>query len=268
MKKTTRFFLSVLFITAVYVACGPQSQTAEIEGMEFDSVVVDSVARLLDIPDAPTCELSLSIQYAKGGKAELINDTLLRSGILTPDYLSLDQQKLTVKESVDSFVCRYITDYLKDYRELYVADRDHGASYNCIYKVKTRTRSNNKNVLNYIAEIFSYGGGAHGIKQTLVRNFDVKTGHLITLDDIFVSGYEDAMKAKIVEKMSSKFKVKDLQALQEKYIFADSHVYVPENFILEDKKIIFIYCEDEIAPHDVGEIRLTFYKGEISTYLK
>ena len=76
------------------------------------------------------------------------------------------------------------------------------------------------------------------------------------------------MKAKIVEKMSSKFKVKDLQALQDKYIFADSHVYVPENFILEDNKIIFIYCEDEIAPHDVGEIRLTFYKGEISTYLK
>ena len=237
MKKTTRFFLSVIFITAVLAACGPQSQTAEIEGMEFDSVVVDSVARLLDIPDAPTCELSLSIQYAKGGKAEQINDTLLRSGILTPDYLSLDQRKLTVKESVDSFVCRYITDYLKD-------------------------------VLNYIAEVFSYGGGAHGIKQTLVRNFDVKTGHLITLDDLFVSGYEDAMKAKIVEKMSSKFKVKDLQALQDKYIFADSHVYVPENFILEDNKIIFIYCEDEIAPHDVGEIRLTFYKGEISTYLK
>ena len=240
MKKTTRFFLSVIFITAVLVACGPQSQTAEIEGMEFDSVVVDSVARLLDIPDAPTCELSLSIQYAKGGKAEQINDTLLRSGILTPDYLSLDQRKLTVKESVDSFVCRYITDYLKDYRDLYISDRDHGASYNCIYKVKTRTRSNKMNVLNYIAEIFSYGGGAHGIKQTLVRNFDVKTGHLITLDDLFVSGYEDAMKAKIVEKMSSKFKVKDLQALQDKYIFADSHVYVPENFILEDNKIIFI----------------------------
>ena len=212
---------------------------------------------------------------------------LARAFVKDPELLILDEplhglddmNRQLVKNVINTFslrknktiimVTHYQEEYLKDYRDLYISDRDHGASYNCIYKVKTRTRSSNKmNVLNYIAEIFSYGGGAHGIKQTLVRNFDVKTGHLITLDDLFVSGYEDAMKAKIVEKMSSKFKVKDLQALQDKYIFADSHVYVPENFILEDNKIIFIYCEDEIAPHDVGEIRLTFYKGEISTYLK
>ena len=123
-------------------------------------------------------------------------------------------------------------------------------------------------MLNYIARIYLFGGGEHGITQTIVKNFDVKTGHLYTLDDVFVSGYEIFVKEKIIDKLAGKYDVKSLDELREKYIFADGNVYVPDNFILDDDLLTFIYCEDEIAPHDFGEIRVEFDKGELKKYLR
>lgn len=265
MKKMIYAVLTALMI----IGCGHNSNgTAKMDEISFDSIIVDSTYSLTDAKDAPTCKISLSIQYAKGHKAQIINDTLIRSGILMPDYLSLSHEKITVKEAVDSFVNRYIADYKQDYGQLYREDREHGASYNCIYKVKTHTEDGGNNILNYIASISSYGGGAHGIDQTLVKNFNVETGHLVSLNDIFVSEYEQDLKDLIIKKMCEKFHVKDLDGLKKQYIFADNNVYISENFLLKEDSIIFIYCEDEIAPHAVGEIRIEIDKSEIKKLCK
>ncbi|MBQ3989723.1 MAG: DUF3298 domain-containing protein, partial [Bacteroidales bacterium] len=36
----------------------------------------------------------------------------------------------------------------------------------------------------------------------------------------------------------------------------DGKIYAPDNFILFKHKIQFIYNPDEIAPHDIGEIKI------------
>ncbi|MCH4147480.1 MAG: RsiV family protein [Prevotella sp.] len=265
MRKMIYTALAVL----LFFGCGHKgNETAKMNGIEFDSVVVDSTCSLTEAKAAPTCKISLSIQYAKGNNAQKINDTLLRCGILTPDYLSLPSRNIAMKEAVDSFVNKYISDYKRDYGQLYREDHEHGASYNCIYKVKTHTEDGGDDILNYIASISTYGGGAHGIDQTLVKNFNIKTGHLITLSDIFINGYEQELKDIIIKKMAKKFNVKDLEGLKKKFIFADNNVYISENFILKEDSITFIYCEDEIAPHALGEIRIDIDKSEIEKLCK
>lgn len=247
----------LLLTSAILSACGGgNGQTAKFSGMEFDSIVVDSTVALSHSKGSPTCHVSLSVQFAKGEKAELINDTLLRSGIFTPDYLSLGNEKLTVKQAVDSFMNRFVYDYLHDYGDLYRADTNHASSYNCSYIVKTRTCNGAKNILNYIATIQTYAGGAHEIKQTIARNFDVKTGQMLQLDDLFITGADSQLEDIIVAEMADDFDVNDLEGLQEKGVFVDGQVYVPDNFIYGDDDITFIYCEDEIAPHSIGEIRV------------
>lgn len=247
----------LLLTSAILSACGGgNGQTAKFSGMEFDSIVVDSTVALSHSKGSPTCHVSLSVQFAKGEKAELINDTLLRSGILTPDYLSLGNEKLTVKQAVDSFMNRFVYDYLHDYGDLYRADTKHASSYNCSYIVKTRTCNGAKNILNYIATIQTYAGGAHEIKQTIARNFDVKTGQMLQLDDLFITGADSQLEDIIVAEMADDLDVNGLEGLQEKGVFVDGQVYVSNNFIYGDDDITFIYCEDEIAPHSIGEIRV------------
>ena len=89
---------------------------------------------------------------------------------------------------------------------------------------------------------------------------------MLTLEDVFIS--DVAIKDMIVEKLIKQFDVDSFDQLKEKYIFADGQVYVPDNFILEDDKVTFIYCEDEIAPHEIGEIRVEFDKSDLKSYMR
>ena len=265
MKKLIISTIGTLFLC---LGCGNKDSISQTVGVEFDSICVDTVAPLVNSTNSPKCEVSLHLLYAKGENADKMNYTILRSGILTPDYLSLSNEKLSVKQSVDSFVNKYISDYMKEYGALYRDDKEHGASYDCTYKVRTRVFSNMENTITYEASISTYGGGAHGIEQTIVKNYDVKKGKLLTLNDIFVPGYEEKLLEAIIKKMAEQFDVKDIEELKNKYIFSGGNPYITENMMIEDENITFIYCEDEIAPHALGEIRITIDKDDIEKILK
>ena len=185
-----------------------------------------------------------------------------------PDYLGLTNQKFSIKQAVDSFVTRMLNDYATDYAALYRQDRQHTSSYNYEYKVKTFTRNGAENIVVYTAKIYTFGGGAHGINQTLVRNIDVTTGKVLQLQDVFVPGYEPTLKELLLKKVGERFNADGLDELNKKDIFADGHVYVPDNFAIDDDGFTFIYCEDEIAPHAVGEISVTLSRSELSRILK
>lgn len=263
---------SILLIFAAIVVCscgGSGGKRIEHIGkLTFDSIVADSSYTLTQERNSPKCNVRISLTYVKNDKGGLINKELLRCGILTPDYFSLTNDHIGMKQAVDSFVKNYVNDYRNDYGELYKVDKEHGASYNCTYEVSTQVRRGDKDVFVYIASILTYAGGEHAIKQTIARNFNSKSGHLITLEDVFVPGYEQTLKDIIVGKLCDKFSAKDIGELSKKYIFADGNVYVPDNFILDGDNITFIYCEDEIAPHDIGEIRVAIDKDDISKLLK
>lgn len=265
MKKLIIAAMAVLIMGA----CGQRkTSTAKVSGMVIDSIVKDTCVWLESGKKGPKCELSLNIQYIKSGKgAALINDTLLRSGILAPDYLSLSQEKIQVRAAVDSFVSRFLKDYQRDYGDLYAQDKENATSYQVEYRVKTETHSQD-DVLSYIAHIYSFAGGEHGIDQTLVRNFNIRTGRLIHLSDLFVPGYEQGLKEMILEKMCKKYHAHDIEELNQQAIFADHHVYVPDNFLLDGDQITFIYCQDEIAPDALGEIRITFDQSELKKLMK
>ena len=192
----------ILIVWAValvaFAACTNKSATsAKIEGLDFDSIVVDTTAALTDLKLSPLCRISLNLQYAKGNNADKINNALLHAGILMPDYLGLTNQKFSMKQAVYSFVKRMLNDYAALYRQ----DRENGSSYNYEYKVKTYTRNGAENIVVYTAKIYTYGGGAHGINQTLVRNIDVTTGKVLQLQDVFVPGYEPTLKELLLRKI-------------------------------------------------------------------
>lgn len=81
----------------------------------FDSIKMDSTVFLTEDTAGPRCHISLCLTYAKGKNAEYINDSIIRSGVLCPDYFSITPQKISVPEAADSFMTRYLNDYKVDY---------------------------------------------------------------------------------------------------------------------------------------------------------
>ena len=263
-------FLIVALAILTMASCGTRhyKKITQLDGLHFDSLSVDTVVLLTTKEKSPELKLHIGLTYIKGKNADQINAVLLRSGILSPDYLSLSDEKLGVKAAVDSFVNVYSRSYIQDYSAILKQDPEHAASLNNSYEVRTHIESHADHILNYFANIHYYGGGIHAINQNLVRNFNTRTGKLITLDDIFAPGYEEGIADLIQKALMKKYKVDNWQQLAKRYFFAGGKVYAPDNFILGDDDITFIYCEDEIAPHAEGEIRLTISKKALKHWLK
>lgn len=228
-----------------------------ITGLTFDTISVDTTSVLIPNDSiSPKCSLSISLQIARGKDAKKINQAIISADILMPGYVDTGTKHLTPRQYVDSFACHYINDYTRDYAPLYLDDKENATSYDDVYNVSTTTQSTHEGFICYIANITHYGGGTHETQQTLVRNISIRTGKVLTLDSVFNHGYEQKLHAELTKALCKKFKVSNIAQLAEKNILVDGKIYAPDNFILFKHKIQFIYNPDEIAPHDIGEIKI------------
>lgn len=259
--RSNSFFLIIATFTAIFLlSChGGTGKTdaAGIGGMSIDSISIDSAVSLGPEKDAPSCSLSLRIMFLKGARqAKTINDTVLRNGVLTPDYLSLTSESLTPRQATDSFATRFLAEYARDYGRMYRADRQHASSYNFRYSVRTAVESHRENTITYVAHIYIIGGDTRGTRQTLAMNFDASTGRMLRLADIFVPGHEQTLKEMITEQLCEDRHAADEDGLRQQGLFEGTGVYAPENFIAGSRHITFIYNMNEIAGRDEGEIRV------------
>lgn len=272
MKRTFLCDISILIAAiALFFSCGGGNNKTSLdkaENIEFDSIIVDTIVPLTASPQSPESELHLRILYAKDNKLKAVNDTIIKSDILSAGFLPQADRIKTVDEAVKAFVSNYIKSYKEDFGMLYAQDKEAGASFNTQYSCKTYVRNEKPGIINYITEIYNYSGGAHGANATIAKNIDVKSGKIIRLSDIFVPGYEKGLTDIIVSGLCDMFDVKNFGELQEKAIFMNMDAYVTDNFIMTDDGIEFIYVDNEIAPHAVGEIRVMIENGDMKNLLK
>lgn len=252
-----------------FISCHDNSNVMlRMDGIEMDSIVAHTSCTLTDEPNSPKCELYVNVQYAKGSHANKINDALMRSGIVIPDYIPLVPEKQDVRNAVDTFVVKFISDYKEFYAPMYKSDKSHPGLYNCRYHLKAESQTNKEGILTYISHVIMYNGGQHEICQTLAKNIRVADGKVVSLPDLFIHGYEKSLKDAVVKNMCEHFRVDDVEGLKSKTIFTDGDIYIPDNFIVGKDKITFIYCEDEIAPHEIGEIRIDVYNDELGKLMR
>ena len=274
--------LSLLLLLTLMAGCHRQSTFgARGEGIVFDSIATDSTTRLTDSREMPSGELSIHLAYAnpQGGDPQSvaaawkINQALLASGPLMPDYMAgvrLGSTKGLTPKSYMQKALRQIADnfgklYKADYLALYKEVADFSPSYSRSYTVRTKVTQANDSLVNYVAETYYYDGGAHGQSTTWARNFNTRTGSIVKLDNILRPGYKRPLTQLIVDKLVRQFNVASLHQLQdEAYVFMNMEPYVPKNYLISDEGITFIYCQDEIAPHAVGEIRLTLTNKQLA----
>lgn len=266
MEKKLFISIAACLFAGMLLSCGGNKSTKSLEkaeGLEFDSIVRDTVVSLASDPESPKAELHLNIKYAKGENAATVNDSIVRLGLLSADYLPQAENIKDVRQAVDAFVADYVSSYKKDYGELYAKDKEHGASYNIQYILNTSVKNEKDGIINYISELYNYSGGAHGISVTVARNIDVKNGKIVALPDLLVPGYEQPLTDLIVKELCKKNDAKSLKELQDKGIFMGMDAYVTDNFIVKKDGIEFIYVDTEIAPHSEGEIRVNIGNSDL-----
>lgn len=248
-------------ITLLMIAYGGNDEDA----IKFDSFEVDKVAVLSNDDPSPRCQVHLHMNQATkacGHRGELINATVMRR--------LLDLEDSSMKLAAETFADKYTQSYITNMLPLYNQDRSDTLKrqwYEYHYIIDTNTQKGSKNSVVYLATIDYYEGGAHGINQLLTMNFDTRTGRLLTMKDIFASGYEQPLQEMLLQALMEKTGLNSLTALHEKGYLYSMDIFPAENFILGDETITFVYNPYEIAPYALGSTELTLPYSQLSKIL-
>lgn len=261
MKKFC--FLTAMTVAAITTAC---SGNGDSEGLDFETVKATKTISISSEAGAPQCSVDLQLPMAKGEpkeRAEAINAAVA--------LRLLDMEGLTLAQAADSFANKYTNDYRRNFAPLYREDRgdaEKRAWYEYHYNIKGEAKSGREGVTVYTATIDYYEGGAHGINQLITMNFEAKTGRQLTLDDIFVPGYEQHLKEVLLDALKAKTGCKTMRALRDKGYLYSMEMFPSENFILGNETITFVYNPYEIAPYAVGSTELIIPFGDVKDLLK
>lgn len=266
MKK----YLLAAFIVGACAACGSKHQDGPVDADDLSWGVVerDTVIRLSSVADTPKCELHLAIHYIKDKGFEHVNDSLLRDGTLTPDYLWNGDTVLTVRQAVDTYIRLFADDYRRDYAAMFRSDAGHAESYNVQFTCKTSVHPSRDNIVSYEAEAFYFGGGQHGIDMLTVKNIDTRNRRILGLGDLFVPGYEDRLAEAVVDQLCEQLGVKTLDDLHARGFFVGLEPYAPDNFIIGRHSVTFVYGDSEIAPHEEGIVRVEIADSQLRDIMR
>ena len=262
-----RIWIGLWVVTLLLTgSCGSK----EVNGIKFEKAHAEKEVMLAEGNDAPSCKVLLEVVYAVETEGNRAVVTAINNAI---EEQLLGMQGLTMQQAVDSFVSQYTMDYRKSLAEMYEQDKSDAekhAWYEYHYSVTTEVQQaecealDDKVVATVKANLDYFEGGAHGIEQQLVMNFDSETGKRLTLEDIFVPGYEHRLSELLLEKLMDQQDVKTLDELKAKDYLYTMDMFPSVNFIVKDDGLTFIYNPYEIAPYDKGrtEINVSFSEAK------
>lgn len=257
MIKVNYYFLYVLstLMLLLIVACKNDGNTsnADTGTIVFDSIVVDTTAVLDATHPDMKATVHLSIKYAKGNDA--INKSIMASGIFYPEDVVVPGKD--IKEVMTNYMRQYVSDYKEDYNSIYRFEPQGAKPLTAEHRVSTDIVGASRTTFAYQATVYQYAGGEDGTTSRVIMNFDKQTGKRINLNDVLVPGADQVLMDAVIEQLCKKLEVKDLAGLREKMYFVGVTPYLSDDFILSDDEVTFVYAQDEIAPHDQGEIKLT-----------
>ena len=228
----------LLLLPLLLLACKGSDEPT----ITFEPITTDKEVKLSSEDNSPRCQVHLDLLQAtadNGEKAKIINETLMARLLNKPGEKDLQTAAL-------KFTDDYTTSYKNTMLPLYNQDRNDTAK---------------------IATVDYYEGGAHGINQLITFNFDIATGKLITLADVFAPGYESQLKTSLMKALKSKTGLNSINELKDAGYLYSMDMFPSENFILNDETITFVYNPYEIAPYAVGSIELVITYNEVSQIL-
>ena len=248
-KKLFTIFAFSTIIIFFISSCGHKSSAPKKLDIPTAVVSVDTIARL---SDAIQCHVHVDFTYLKENKYAAVNDSLLRMGLLQPDYFSINNNKLTPRTAILFFVGQYIKDYMVIAQLVRQKEKDKSQLIGEL-TIKTELRAALDNYITALSHIAINNGNGELTKYTIVRNFDPKNGKLITLQEQFGKDYKEKLTKEIIERIADRENLEkdDIAGLQAKGYFIGIDSYPTDNFILTDDSIVFIYTPGEISQKEV-----------------
>lgn len=114
---------------------------------------------------------------------------------------------------------------------------------------------------------WTYTGGLHGIYWSAYFVFDKQTGEQLKIDQIFPRSYMPKLTKMAEKELCNLYGISRLETYEDKGLFM-KEFYLPDNFLITDEALIFLYNVYEIAPYSDGGITLEIPLSKLASITK
>ncbi|MDD4515692.1 DUF3298 and DUF4163 domain-containing protein [Massilibacteroides sp.] len=261
----------LVLISLFFYGCKPKTKSIAENEITFDSIRVEKVYHMFDNPENPNCNFQLSYVYPVKMSDKTVLTSIQQQFLL--DYFGDDYADLTAQEAVT----KYTDDYINSYKELeddfkLEVERSNGKpilSWFAYYEMSQNEIIYNKNqILSYLVNFNNFTGGAHGAHSTRYHVIDVRTGKIITEEDIFIEDFQEQLAQILVDKIAENNEVQDAKELENIGFFSVDEIFPNDNFYIDDTGITYGFNEYEIAAYVLGLIDVHIPYNEISHLIR
>lgn len=239
-QKTFQLCLTILWVAISLTGCGHQGKPKPLT-TPLDSITVDTTAVL---EHGDLCKVHLKMFFFKGSNAATLNDSLLRMGILQPDYMATSYEQLSPRTALPAYVRRLIEEQ---------ADVFHGirrcepntAQLRFELSVDTEVLAGADDAIIYVAHTRTTTND-NSLAWTVVRNM-TPNGKWIRLSDAFSEEELKELPSQIISQMAENLDLDDTTSVRKQGYFSGIDAYATDNFMLFDDSVKFIYAPGEIS---------------------
>lgn len=262
--------VAVTVVCALLWSCSGERSSVSFSEAEL----LDSVA-LGEELGAPVCKAGLRLVTVEGAaSAEAINGYVLRE-------LLGAQADVPVAEAMRGYVDAQLREFTDIVRDMYYADLAYrqsdsaevepplqlAARYSYDYATEASAALGRADsVVCYRWRAYRYMGGAHGMSSERWLTFSLKSGAVLTWQQLFGEDFEEALCRLLSEKLMMQEGVATMEALHERGYLYGGEMFVSDDMLMESERIVFHYDPYEIAPYVLGDIDIAFTYGELSPY--
>ena len=253
-----RSALLLLVIAGACFSCQwgvPHNQTKPAitkDTLQYTNKTISETEPGCDAQKDSSCA-NASIQYVVFANQKALNDTIVKR-LLGANY----------KGEPDSILEQRAKVFVDAYANAHGA-KTPGAEYS--FEPSANVIRQDSSLVTLQIDWYNNNGGAHGDEATHFINWDSKRGKEITLDDIFITGFNDTLTS-IAEKLFRKQEKLNDHGSLENYFFKNKVFALNNNFLITPVGIRFLYNTNEIKPYMAGQTELLISYTEIKALLR
>ena len=251
-----------IFITcllSLVFSCNlPNKGIQEKTGLSIDSLQIDSTQKHILKKDTLWCSVRMNIKYLSGKGASKLNKLILSDNMFPPFCNNDSLQNLPLKKR--RFFNELVTNVPSINNELNTSKN----RYSYHYILETTINSYKDNIISCVYHhTLAINELSEDDQWTECKNINLTTKKILTLEDIFVRGYEYTLNSLIKQ-----FKTKDTDALLQQDVLLTDDISAPKNFIIKENEMVFIYNNGEITNTNIGELEIKIKNKDLKEILK
>ena len=267
-------YIGAVALAVLMVGCGLSSNGDSA----YRHVFIEEEARLVDTDNSPYCDFAIDFTYLD----EVDSVAVRMNRSIQREFLGDDYATLEPVAAVDSFRNAYLADYRNEVGAIFEKERANASSeeeipawFSQTYSLVTFVEEGQGGVINATANYFVDMGGAHPHQWSQWLNFDFVTGRILEKDEVFHLEASADIEAMLLDKLirmqaeeHPDTQVNSLEDLQNMGFLQHTNMFIPDNFLLSKRGLLFLFNRYDIAPYSAGEIVIEVPYEEIGHYLK